>query len=150
MRHTQESWNRTLGFGLLGLLVVLTLPCFYETGNASASRAFAPSIKITLVPRDGEGGPDILGTIGGVASGVDFDNCKVVVFAHTNMWYVQPDTKAPYTQIQNDGRWETDTRLGHVYAALLVKSGYKPPDTTRTLPQIGGNILAIARATPTK
>lgn len=145
MRYTQRSWNKALPYGLIGLLALLTTPLLNESGNTSANMLMAPSIKITLVPRRGAGGDTEMATIGGTASGVDFSKCKVVVFARADKWYVQPYINAPYTSIADDGKWETDTFLGYEYAALLVKSGYKPPAKTSVLPQIGGDVLATFR-----
>ena len=61
------------------------------------------------------------------------------------MWYIEPYTADPYTSIGEDGRWENDTYLGREYAALLVKSEYKPPSTTGKLPPVAGDVLAIAQ-----
>ena len=80
---------------------------------------------------------------------------RVILFTQTDKWYVQPyanptDTAptAPYTTLDKDGRWESDTHLGSEYAALLVKRSeppYKPPSATGVLPALGGDILAITR-----
>jgi len=89
-------------------------------------------------------GPDRVEKMAGTVSGVNREECRVVVFARTNTWYVQPYAASPYTTISN-GKWETDTHLGDEYAALLVKSSYKPTATTDTLPKVGGDVLAIVR-----
>ena len=104
-----------------------------------------PRIQLTLIPPKG-GGPDRLDRIAGNASGVDVTRWRVVIFAlGGNIWYVQPYTASPFTAIASDGKWENDTHLGSEYAALLVRPTYKPPDTTVALPQVGGEVLAIAR-----
>lgn len=87
-----------------------------------------------------------MGTIGGTTSGVEFNKCKVIIFAHTDQWYVEPYVNSPYTSIAEDGKWKNDTFLGYEYAVLLVKSSYKPPSKTRVLPQVGGEVLATERA----
>ena len=109
------------------------------------TNATGPSIQITEVPSKGAG-PDALETIAGKVSGVKVKDCKVVIFARTNTWYVQPYIDSPDTAINDDGTWRNDTHLGSQYAALLVKSSYKPSTTTGKLPEIGGLILAIATA----
>jgi hypothetical protein len=86
--------------------------------------------------------------IAGRVSGVNVNGCKVVLFAHTDKWYVEPYISSPDTKIEDDGSWENDTYLGSEYAALLVGASYKPPSTTATLPNVGGPVQAIARATP--
>lgn len=106
-----------------------------------------PSITITETPPAGAGA-DWLGTIAGKVQGINVKASKVVIFAYGDTWYVQPWADSPYTEIGSDGKWETDTHLGFKYAALLVKSSYRPPARTSRLPKVGGNVLAIALATP--
>lgn len=103
-------------------------------------------IQIVVVPPSG-GGPDRMDTIAGKVRGVNFKQCRVVIFARTNTWYVQPFVDAPYTAIDEKGNWETETHLGAEYAALLVKPSYKPSATAETLPPVGGDVLAVATAT---
>jgi len=102
------------------------------------------TIQITEVPSRGAG-PDVLERIAGTASGVNETECKVVIFAHTDSWYVQPYIDSPYTSISADCKWESDTHLGSEYVAFLVKPDYKPPSKTGTLPTIGGPVLALAK-----
>lgn len=108
-----------------------------------------PSITITRVPPAGAGS-DTWGTISGEVQGVNVEECQVVIFAYGDTWYVQPWANSPYTSIGKQGKWETGTHLGFEYAALLVKSSYTPPATTNTLPKVGGDVLAIAKAKPNK
>jgi len=117
------------------------------TGNLNVEHSTKPGIQITDVPPRGAG-PDRVETIAGTASGVNIAECKVVVYAGTNVWYVQPYIGSSDTSIEQDGTWHTDTHLGSKYAALLVKKTYKQPETTGKLPDIGGQVLAIATATP--
>lgn len=114
-----------------------------DDANAKDSET-GPKIKITEVPSKGAGSEPIE-SIAGTVGGVTVTECKVVVFAHTNTWYVQPWIDSYDTAIKNDRTWRTDTHLGSEYAALLVKSSYKAPATTGKLPDIGGLVLAIAR-----
>jgi hypothetical protein len=102
------------------------------------------TITITRIPPRGAG-PDAMETIAGGVGGVDVTKCKVVVFARTNTWYVQPYAASPYTTIGDDGKWETKVHLGDEYAVLLVETSYKPPATTDTLPKVTGPVLAVAR-----
>ena len=121
------------------------------TNLANANQPVAreePRIKITNVPSKGAG-PDALETIAGTVEGVNVKECKVIVFARTNIWYVQPYFNSSDTAINGDGTWRTDTHLGSQYAALLVRSSYKPPPTTGKLPEIGGLVLAVATADAT-
>jgi hypothetical protein len=52
---------------------------------------------------------------------------RVVIYAYTDKWYVEPREAEPFTAIDSDGRWETETHLGTRYAALLVKLTFAPP-----------------------
>jgi len=70
----------------------------------------------------------------GKVDGVNAEDCKVVLFAGTNTWYVQPYMDSYDTPIKEGGTWRNDTHLGAQYAALLVKKSYKPPMTTGKLP----------------
>jgi len=111
-------------------------------GNCSSGAdTTKPGIQITEVPPKGAG-PDRVERIAGTVSGVDGKECKVIVFAHTDTWYVQPYIEASNTEIKDSTTWQTDTHLGSQYAALLVKNSYGPPTTTGRLPDVGGPILA--------
>jgi hypothetical protein len=121
----------------------VTAPSANSSTGAEAN-ATGPNIQITEIPSKGAG-PDALETIAGTVSGVKVKDCKVVIFARTNTWYVQPYIDSPDTTINDDGTWHNDTHLGSQYAALLVKASYKPPTTTGKLPT-GGLILATATA----
>ena len=116
-----------------------------SANSPTETNAIGPSIQITEVPSKGAG-PDALETIAGKVSGVKVKDCKVVIYARTNTWYVQPYIDSSDTAINDDGTWRNDTHLGSQYAALLVKASYKPSTTTGKLPAIGGPILAIATA----
>jgi hypothetical protein len=133
------------------LIILIVLPAWALGGGGGQARrrgkargTAKTAIRITTVPPKG-GGPDSLDTIAGTVSGVKTESYKVIIFAHTDRWYVQPYIDAPDTSIGSDGKWESDTHLGLEYAALLVKPSYKPPATAATLPAVGGAVLAIAR-----
>ena len=130
---------------LITTVAIFTLPVFGQPSDKKDANAVTePRIQITLVPPRGEGS-DSNGTIGGKVSGVNPKECKVVIFARTDKWYVQPTSASPHTPIGEDGQWETDTHLGYEYAALLVKPSYEPPSTTGILPKVAGAVLAMDR-----
>jgi hypothetical protein len=110
--------------------------------DSTQNHTTKPSIQITEVPPKGAG-PDRVERIAGTVSGVNGKECKVIVFAGTDTWYVQPYIEASDTEIKDSNTWQTDTHLGSRYAALLVNNSYKPPSTTGRLPDVGGPILAI-------
>jgi predicted nucleotide-binding protein len=103
----------------------------------------SPMISITQVPPWHKGGGDTAGTIAGTITG-GTRGCKVVLFAHGDVWYVQPWTNHRYTNIEHDNTFRSMTHLGTEYAALLVNPDrYEPPETTTTLPPVGNGVLAI-------
>jgi len=111
-------------------------------GNISAK----PTISITGVPHAGQGGTGRVEPISGVVKGVVFASHKVVIYAFAGeTWWVQPTAVNPLTDVDNVGKWETDTHLGNSYAALLVRDAFKPPATIDALPSVQGDVIAIVR-----
>lgn len=110
----------------------------------SRSAPAEPTIEFTKLPQAGEGSPFKLDAIEGRVSGAQSGQ-RIVLFARAGVWWVQPLADEPFTSIQGSS-WSGKTHPGNAYAALLVNPGYKPPPTTKTLPEAGGNILAIAVA----
>jgi signal transduction histidine kinase len=102
-----------------------------------------PTIEFTYVPLTNPGGQFTFGTINGRVSGAQPDQ-QIVLYARSGNWYVQPYVENPFTTIQADSTWSNSTHLGTEYAALLVQPGYRPPFVVETLPQPGGDIVAIA------
>ena len=105
--------------------------------------AATPTIEFTVVPRAGMGGALTLAPIAGRVTGAA-PGQQIVLFAKSNMWWVQPLTVQPYTPIAADATWKTSIHIGTEYAALLVAPGYRPPATTETLPKPGGGVIAVA------
>jgi hypothetical protein len=125
----------------------LVAAVFTFTVLAKAQDSKDPAVSFTLVPHSAEGGPGQTEAIAGEAKGVNFANYKIVVYARggNGVWYVQPTVADPITDIGTDGKWATDTHLGRSYAALLVKSGFKPSATLDSLPVVGSDVVAVAR-----
>jgi hypothetical protein len=90
-----------------------------------------------------DGDPDKLegieGRITGAAPGQ-----RLVLFALSGVWWVQPMANHPFTDIQRNATWKSSTHPGSAYAALLVDSRYRPPLTVTALPEKGGAVLAVA------
>jgi hypothetical protein len=103
-----------------------------------------PRVVITQTPQASEGGPEQMAQIAGRISGASADH-RIVLFAKSGAWFVQPLRSKPFTSIQADLTWTASTHLGSEYAALLVREGYQPPSRLETLPDVGNDILAIAR-----
>jgi hypothetical protein len=102
-----------------------------------------PVIEFTAVPPAAAGGSDrtvrIAGRVTGAAPGY-----RIVLYARSGHWWVQPMTVQPFTTIEPSGVWENITHLGTEYAALLVDAAFRPPDTVEALPKVGGAVAAVA------
>jgi hypothetical protein len=69
---------------------------------------------------------------------------RIVLFAKSGVWWVQPQTAQPFTPVAADRTWKNTTHLGTEYGALLVDASYRPPATLEALPPPGGLIIAAA------
>jgi signal transduction histidine kinase len=122
--------------GVVCLLAVLISGC-------AVSSSVQPSIEITTVPPAEKGGGRELDEIRGHVKGANSER-KVVLYARSGAWYVQPFADQPFTKIEANSTWSSTTHLGTEYAALLVESDYAPPPITSTLPAPGNGIIAVA------
>ena len=81
--------------------------------------------------------------IGGYACNVDPSTTKVVVYALTNEFWVQPYADAPFTSINAGGSWSTDTHPWESLVVLLVNpANYTPAATEITNPALDPGVLA--------
>jgi exo-beta-1,3-glucanase (GH17 family) len=107
--------------------------------------ASPPLVEITDAAKCGAGSNShgrLRGRVFGLSE-PDRKDYRIVLFAGTPTWYVQPTIASPFTRISRKGVWKRGTHLGDRYAALLVTPDYDPPATTSELPEIGGDVLAI-------
>jgi len=102
-----------------------------------------PTIEFTLVPEANVGGPARIEKIEGRAIGAKAGQ-RIVLFARSGTWWVQPFASKPFTVIQPDSTWKGSTHLGMQYAALLVGPAFAPFRTTDVLPGKGGAVIAAA------
>jgi len=121
-------------YGVVWLTVLLASGC----GTSSQ-----PSIRITAIPPEDKGGGQELEIISGKVTGASSGQ-RVVLYARSGAWYVQPFVETPFTPLNPDGTWSSSTHLGTEYAALLVQPGYVPPPLTLTLPSAGDGVVAVA------
>jgi hypothetical protein len=112
-------------------------------GCAAEQAGPPPSIEFATIPEASAGGSDRLSAIGGRVTGAR-PGQQIVLFAKSGVWWVQPLTAEPFTKIEQDSTWKNQTHLGTEYAALLVAPGYRPPHTTDSLPQPGGEVIAVS------
>ena len=81
--------------------------------------------------------------ISGHAYNVDPNTTKVVIYALTNEFYVQPLIDAPYTNINSDGSWSSSTNGWDSLVVILVNpSTYTPAPTKITNPAFDPGVLA--------
>src|SRR5262245_48417884 len=110
----------------LKALLIIVGSCMAMTGCRAQQATPGPSVEFTRVPLANEGGPDRLDVIEGRVSDAR-PGLRIVLFARSGRWFVQPFADQPFTQIQTDSSWRSATHLGTEYAALLVEAGYEPP-----------------------
>lgn len=72
--------------------------------------------------------------VSGTASNIDARVARVVVWAFTDRWYVQPFVDTPFTPVCADGTWSTTTHPWTRLAALLVSPDYRPESTREVHP----------------
>lgn len=119
------------------LPVVLCQACRREHGDST------PSIEFTRIPQANPAGSATNDIIEGRVTGAS-PGYKIVLYAKTGKWWVQPLIDQPITDIRPNFKWTNATHLGTHYAALLVKDGYRPQHVLDALPQIGDDVLAVA------
>jgi len=126
-----------------------TLP--QSTSSEGLSTTSKPAIRFSQIPvYDDAGGPAALEPIGGEVTGVNPKLYKIVLYAYTDYWYVQPFVADPLTDLEADGKFSTQSHLGSKYAALLVKPSFTPRSVTQNLPGVGGDVLAVTTVTGKK
>jgi hypothetical protein len=139
--------SRTSNRPAVILNLVIAAVCWAMLGSCRSSRAGAveaPSIEFSRIPPVGDGSSDKVETIEGRVRGARPGD-RIVLFALSGVWWVQPLATDPFTTIRPDAKWSNTTHPGSVYAAVLVDARYRPPLTVRALPQTGGPVLAVAR-----
>lgn len=103
-----------------------------------------PQLVITASPPDCCYGAQA-GTIAGTVSNVNTEQAVVVIYALTDVYYVQPVVGARVIP-SCGGVWSTSTHGGTSYAAILARPRWSPPEMLTQLPAVGGDILAVVRA----
>jgi signal transduction histidine kinase len=105
----------------------------------------APSIEFSRIPQADEGGTGKIAAIEGRVIGAR-PGQRIILYARSGAWYVQPFADHPFTEIQPDSTWGNSTHLGTEYAALLVEPDYRPPVAIEALPGKGAGVVAVAVA----
>lgn len=140
MQQRSYFWLFGCTFVLL-LAMIKDVPVCGQVKNESK-----PKITISNVPTNAPGDDFAKDPIRGTVSGVKFQEHKVVVYARGgDVWYIQPWSHPKcYVGIDDDGKWQTRTRGGTEFAALLVKPSFKPEEKLGSEPEPGGDVLAVA------
>jgi hypothetical protein len=126
-------------------VTIVGVVCLVIAACRSSNPPSRPSISFTRLPPAAQGSPNIVNAIEGRVTGARPEQ-RIVLFARSGHWWVQPTVSQPFTPIARDSTWKSSTHPGSAYAALLVDRGYTPPPTANALPQPGGPIRAVAVA----
>jgi hypothetical protein len=121
---------------LVVILVTLLAGC------RSQNSSHVAALEFTRIPPAAQGGRERTDVISGRVEGAG-PNQRIVIYARSGPWWVQPWPEKPFIAIQPDHTWSTPTHLGFEYAALLVDPGYAPPSTLDVAPTPGGSIAIV-------
>ena len=125
----------------VGAVVCAALLAACHSPNAGP----APSIEFTRIPQADSGGREKNDIIEGVVKHARAGQ-RVVLYARSGRWWVQPLLSHPFTNVRNDSKWTNATHLGTEYAAILVGPAYRPASVLDALPRTGSDVLAVASA----
>jgi hypothetical protein len=146
----QMKWRELRG----ATVAFLTFAC---TGGAPRAQAAAPKC-----PGDVVGDParrptiSIVGlrpgdsTVHGRAFNVDARKVHVVLWALTNVWYIQPSASSPLTPVCSDSSWKNTTHPWKRMVALLADSTYAPRETSSYHPAFERGVLAWTQVPPAR
>lgn len=121
--------------------MLIAFACVLNNCTSHSSHT-KPSLEVETIPPAAEGGRDRTGTISGRVEGAR-PGQKVVIYAQSGPWWVQPRVETPLIPIRADSTWSTETHLGFQYAALLVDSDYRPSPTLDVAPIEGGSVALV-------
>src|ERR1700761_171357 len=124
-------------------LCLLLLSAALMSGCHAQKPTDRPAITFTKVPPAAQGGRERTDVISGRVSGAR-PGQKVIIYARSGPWWVQPWPDKAFVPIQADSTWSTPTHLGFEYAALLVDPSYHPAATLDIAPTVGGAVAAVA------
>ena len=116
--------------------------CLALIGCHTRSADTRPSIEFTHIPPAAQGGRERVDTISGRVKNAR-PKQRIVIYAHSGPWWVQPWPDHPFIPIKTDSTWSTDTHLGFEYAALLVEPDYYPQPEMDVAPTQGGSVALV-------
>src|ERR1700756_2638466 len=95
------------------LSVVVLIACRSQESKET------PAITFVKIPPAAKGGRERVDIVSGRVSGFR-PGQRIVIYAKSGPWWVQPWPENPFVSIKSDSTWSTETHLGYEYAALLV------------------------------
>lgn len=113
-------------------------------GCRSSDIGSTPTISFSLVPLANAGTPDSLEPIQGMVLRAKPGQRVVLYSLAGGVWWVQPFSARPFTEIGADSKWQTRIHLGEQYAAILVENSYAPAKTLPQLPPLDSGVVAVA------
>ena len=125
--------------------LLIAFLCVLANGCRTANSGSTPRIEFTRIPVSAEGGARRFETFEGRVAGAKSGQ-RLVLYAKSGIWWVQPFAARPFTQIKPDSTWMSSIHLGTEYAALLVGPDYVPEPGLKELPATGGSVIAVTRA----
>lgn len=129
-------WGTRARFVVSLALGAMVLACGRMSGQAG------PDVVFERIPPAEPGGTSKLAQIGGRVANPRA-GLRVVLYARSGDWYVQPFWETPFTEIRADSTWASPTHTGTEYAALLVDSTFTPPKIAVALPGPGHGVFAV-------
>jgi hypothetical protein len=126
----------------IGCRICLVLLLVSLAGCRPRQREVGPTVEFTKIPPAAQGGRERVDTISGRVTGAK-PGQRIVIYAMSGPWWVQPWPDQPFLSIGSDSNWSTSSHLGFKYAALLVDPGYQPPATMDVAPVPGGAVVAV-------
>jgi hypothetical protein len=140
-RFMETRKFRITSRGLVVALVVLIV----GAGLIFASGGHKGGVQIVISTYPsvaGNPGPNDTADISGKVVGLSGpENYRIVLYAYSDHWYVQPSTEQKLTYLGPSGQWSTQTHFGSKYAIAVVKPPFDPPKDD--LPSAGPRVVAI-------
>jgi hypothetical protein len=123
-------------FRLLIIVLALVLSSCIGGGSNENNTGGTPSVTLNT-PASGAT------QLSGHAYNVNAGSSKIVIYALTNQWSVQPLVDTPFTDISADGSWTSSTHTWSSIVVLLVNpANYLPAATESTNPALDPGVLA--------
>src|SRR5215472_6539631 len=130
-------------FALVSAPMLFLVLCLVLNSCQSRRADTTPAIAFTKIPPASQGGREKVDTISGTVRNAR-PGQRIVIYARSGPWWVQPWPDRPFIPIQADSTWKTETHLGFEYAALLVDGDYHPLPTLDVAPTQGGSVAVAS------